>query len=156
MRMFLVFFGGHRSPATLSQRDWDRFIRKRRSGQVGHYSKPASNSTIAGDLTFLITVLNWAARSRDEHGRLFLQSNPLKGLKKPVRKNPRRVLVTEPEYEALLGVSLEVNWRFHVALVLAHRGTGSAPSVSSGGRTSTSRAEPSGGVPSTRRPATRM
>ena len=49
-----------------------------------------------------------------------LQSNPLKGLKKPVRKNPRRVFITEPEYKALLGVSLEVDWRFHVTLVLAY------------------------------------
>ena len=120
MRMFLGFFGGHRSPATLSQRDWDRFIRERRSGGAGHSGKPASNSTIAADLAFLITVLNWATRSRDEQGRLLLQSNPLKGLRKPVQKNPRRVVVTEPEYQALLGVSLEVGWRFHVALVLAH------------------------------------
>ena len=45
---------------------------------------------------------------------------PLKGLRKPVQKNPRRVLLTEQEYQALLGVSLEVDWRFRVALVLAH------------------------------------
>ena len=120
MRMLLGFFGAHRNPATLSQRDWDRFIRERRSGRVGHAGKPVSNSTIATNLTFLITVLNWATRSRDEQGRLLLQSNPLKGLKKPVEKNPRRVVVTEPEYEALLRVSLKVDWRFHVALVLAH------------------------------------
>ena len=118
--MFLRFFGGDRNPATLSQRDWDRFIRDRRSGRVGHIGKPASNTTIAGDLAFLITVLNWAARSRDEEGRLLLQSNPLKGLKKPVEKNPRRVLLTETEYQAFLEVSLEVDWRFRVALVLAH------------------------------------
>ena len=120
MRLFLRFFGNDRKPATLSQRDWDRFIRDRRSGRVGHIGKPASNTTIASDLAFLITVLNWAARSRDEQGRLLLQSNPLKGLKKPVEKNPRRVLLTESEYQAFLEVSLEVDWRFRVALVLAH------------------------------------
>ena len=120
MRMLLGFFGWHRDPATLSRRDWDRFIRERRSGKVGQGGKPVANSTIATNLTLLLAVLNWATRSRDEHGRLLLQSNPLKGLKKPVEKNPRRVVVTEPEYEALLGVSLEVDWRFHVALVLAH------------------------------------
>ena len=120
MRMFLGFFGGHRCPTTLSQRDWDRFILERRSGRVGLSGRPASNTTIAADLAFLVTVLNWATRSRDEHGRLLLKSNPLKGLKKPAQKNPRRVLVTEQEYQALLRVSLEVDWRFHVALVLAH------------------------------------
>ena len=120
MRTLLGFFGGHRNPATLSQRDWDRFIRERRSGRIGPSGKPVANTTIAADLTFLITVLNWATRSRDEQGTLLLQSNPLKGLKKPVEKNPRRVIVTEQEYKALLRVSLELDWRIHVALVLAH------------------------------------
>ena len=120
MRLFLRFFGNDREPATLSQRDWDRFIRHRRSGRTGLTGKPVSNTTIANDLAFLVAVLNWAARSRDEQGRLLLQSNPLRGLKKPVEKNPRRVLLTESEYHAFLEVSLEVDWRFRVALVLAH------------------------------------
>ena len=75
---------------------------------------------IEWDLTFLMAVLNWAARSRDEQGRLLLDRNPLKGLRKPKAKNPTRVVLTEEEYQALLGVSRQVDWRFHVALVLAH------------------------------------
>ena len=67
-----------------------------------------------------MAVLNWAARSRDEEGRLLLDRNPLKGLRKPVEKNPNRVVLTEEEYQALLGVSRQVDWRFHAALVLAH------------------------------------
>jgi len=120
MWMFLQFFGRDRDPSTLSQRDWDRFIRERRAGRIGYSGRPVSNRTIACDLTFLMAVLNWAARSRDERGRLLLDSNPLKGLKKPVEKNPTRVVLTEQEYEALLKVSRDVDWRFHVALVLAH------------------------------------
>ena len=120
MWMFLKFFGRDRRPETLSQRDWGRFIRERRAGRVGYSGRPVSNRTIACDLTFLMAVLNWAARSRDERGRLLLDSNPLKGLRKPVEKNPTRVVLTEEEYEALLKVSRDVDWRFHVALVLAH------------------------------------
>ena len=119
-RLFLRCFGHDREPATLSQRDWDRFIRERRAGRFSSTGKPVSNKTVANDLAFLVAVLNWAARSRDEQGRLLLQSNPLKGLKKPVEKNPRRVLLTESEYHAFLEVALEVDWRFRVALVLAH------------------------------------
>ena len=119
-RLFLRFFGNDRKPATLSQRDWDRYISNRRSGRASPNGKPVSNTTIGNDLAFLVAVLNWAARSRDEQGRLLLQSNPLKGLKKPVEKNPRRVLLTESEYHAFLEVSIEVDWRFRVALVLAH------------------------------------
>ena len=118
--MFLDFLGRDRRPGTLSRRDWDRFIRARRAGRVGPSGQPVSDQTIGGDLTFLMAVLNWAARSRDEHGRLLLDRNPLKGLRKPVEKNPVRVVVTDKEYRALLKVSRRVGWRFHVALVLAH------------------------------------
>ena len=120
MRMFLGCFGRDRRPATLSQRDWDRFIRERRSGHVGPSGRPVSDRTIEYDLRFLLAVLNWAVRSRDEEGRLLLESNPLRGLKVPKEKNPTRVVLTQAEYEDLLRVSAELDWRFRVALVLAH------------------------------------
>ncbi len=120
MLMFLRFFGRNRDPATLSRRDWDRFIRARRAGRIGPSGKPVSDRTVEHDLKFLIAVLNWAAKSRDERGRLLLDSNPLKGLRTPTEKNPTRVVLAEEEYRALLKVSRRVDWRFHVALVLAH------------------------------------
>ena len=120
MRMFLGFFGRDRKPETLSQRDWDRFIRARRAGRVGPSGRPVSNRMVECDLTFLMAILNWAAKSRDEHGRLLLDSNPLKGLKKPKQKNPVRVVLSGEEYRTLLKVSRRTGWRFHVALVLAH------------------------------------
>ena len=79
-----------------------------------------SDRTIERDLRFLLAVLNWAAKSRDEEGRLLLESNPLRGLKLPKEKNPARVLLTHSEYEALLEVSLVMDWRFRIALVIAH------------------------------------
>ncbi len=109
-----------RDPATLSQRDWDRFIRERRAGRIGPSGKPVSDRSVEYDLKFLIAVLNWAAKSRDEQGRLLLDSNPLRGLRTPKEKNPTRVVLAEEEYRALLKVSRKVDWRFHVALVLAH------------------------------------
>ena len=119
-RMFLRFFGDDRRPETLSQRDWDRFIRARRAGRVGPSGRPVSDRTIEHDLKFLIAVLNWAAKSRDERGKLLIPSNPLRGLRTPTEKNPTRVVLSEAEYQALLGVSRQFDWRFHVALVLAH------------------------------------
>ncbi|MCY3678984.1 MAG: site-specific integrase [Gemmatimonadetes bacterium] len=120
MKMFLGFLGRNRDPATLSQRDWDRFIRARRAGRVGPSGKPVSDRMVEYDLRFLIAVFNWASRSRDERGRLLIESNPLRGLRTPMEKNPTRVVLTEEEYQALLGVSRKVDWRFRVALVLAH------------------------------------
>ena len=119
-KMFLKFFGRDRRPATLSQRDWDRFIRARRAGRVGPSGRPVSDRTIEHDLRFLLAALNWAGKSRDEEGRLLLESNPLRGLKVPREKNPTRVVLTQAEYEALLQASPEMDWRFRVALVLAH------------------------------------
>ena len=119
-KMFLQFFGRDRRPATLSQRDWDRFIRARRAGRIGPSGKPVSDRTIEYDLKFLRAVFNWAGKSRDEQGRLLLGSNPLRGLSAPTAKNPTRVVLSEEEYQSLLRVSRQVDWRFHVALVLAH------------------------------------
>ena len=120
LEMFLRFFGKDRKPATLSQRDWDRFIRARRAGSIGPSRRPVADRTVERDLRFLLAVLNWAARSRNEAGALLLGSNPLKGLKVPREKNPTRVVLSQAEYEALLRVSAEIDWRFRVALVLAH------------------------------------
>ena len=68
MRRFLRFFGRHRKAETLSQRDWDRFIRARRAGKAGGSRRPVSERTIEYDLRLLLAVLNWAAKSRDEEG----------------------------------------------------------------------------------------
>ena len=104
----------------LLQRDWDRFIRERRSGKVGPSGQPVSDRTIECDLRFLMAIFNWAGKSRDEQGNLLLESNPLRGLKAPKEKNPTRVLLTQAEYEALLEVSASMDWRFRVALVITH------------------------------------
>ena len=118
--MFLRFFGRNRDPATLSQRDWDRFIRERRAGRIGPSGRRVSDGRSNTTSRFLVAVLNWAVRSRDERGRPLLDRNPLKGLRKPTEKNPTRVVLGEEEYRALLKVAPRVDWRFHVALVLAH------------------------------------
>ncbi len=89
-------------------------------GRIGPSGRPVANRTIEYDLKFLVAVLNWAAKSRDEGGRLLLDRNPLRELKTPSEKNPVRVVLAEEEYRALLEVSRRVDWRFQVALVLAH------------------------------------
>ena len=40
--------------------------------------------------------------------------------KTPAEKNPTRVLLTDAEYQALLRASEAIDWRFRVALVIAH------------------------------------
>ena len=122
--MFVRYFGRDRVVSTLNLQDWDRFIRDRRSGAI----KPA-NSTRGGgvedpmveqDLRYLLAVLNWATLTGDGGGGVLLERNPFKGYRIPKEKNPRRVVLTDVEYRALLQVARDVDWRFSVALVLAH------------------------------------
>ena len=109
MRIFLDFLGPNRRPETLSKRDWDRFIRERRAVGTERNGQPVLSRTIENDPKFLIAVLNWASESRDEQGRLLLNSRPLRGLKKPKEKNPTRVVLSDDEYEAMLKVSHRVD-----------------------------------------------
>ena len=156
MRIFLDFLGPNRRPETLSKRDWDRFIRERRAGRIGRNGQPVLNRTIENDLKFLNAVLNWASKSRDEQGRLLLNSNPLRGLKTPKEKNPTRVVLSDDEYQAMLRVSRRVDWRFprRPSCSPTRPDTVSVRSATFGGRTSTSRTGPSCGAPRTRRPDT--
>ena len=140
-RMFLDFLGRDRIPETLSQRDWDRFIRERRSGRVGPSGKPVANRMIERDLKFLLAVLNWAVEVEGRAGSSSSSSsNPLRGPEDAHGEEPDPGAAHRAEeYEALLEVSLEMDWRFHVWLWSSRtrRDTASVPSGSFDGRTLT-------------------
>jgi integrase len=71
-------------------------------------------------LMFIMAVFNWATMADDGRGGVLLERNPFKGYSLPKEKNPLRVVLEEKEYRELLRVSGEVDWRFRVALILAH------------------------------------
>jgi integrase len=121
--MFASYFGVQRVASTLSLRNWELFIRDRRAGRIGPGEQPwqsVSDRTIERDLRFILAVFNWATMAGDGRGGVLLERNPFKGLKVPKEKNPRRVTLSSDEYQLMLRVSMDVDWRFHVALVLAH------------------------------------
>lgn len=121
--MFKLYFGPGRTIRTLSVRDWERFIRDRRAGRVGPGEPPwreVSDRTVEADLRFILAVFNWATVAGDGRGGVLLDRNPFKGFKVPKEKNPRRVTISDEEYRALLAAAEHIDWRFHVALVLAH------------------------------------
>ena len=123
-QVMLRFFGEHRTVASLSRRDWDRFIHARRSGTIKmpRWSKPRpiGNTQIAHDLKFLRAVLNWAMVARDGQGEVLLERDPLKGLPMPKEESPNRPMITAAEYQAMRAIARNVNAMFEVALVLAH------------------------------------
>jgi integrase len=123
-KMFLDFFGRAKRAQTLSRRDWDRFIRERRAGRVAPAGRKKSGGVgdrqIAYDLSWLRAVLNWATLAGDGEGGVLLERNPLKGLPLPREESPKRPVVTQERYEAMLAVAGEVDWRCELALILAH------------------------------------
>lgn len=122
VRLFLDAFGD-RPAASLSRREWDRFIRDRRSGLLRPGSKrirrPVRDRIVGYDLRFLLSVLNWATMSSNGSGSVLLERNPLKGLPVPREESPRRPLLDDVDYRRLLSVSTRVDRLFRVALVLA-------------------------------------
>ena len=60
-----------------------------------------TDRTIECNLKFLLAILNWAAKSKDEEGRLLLDFNPLRGIKVPKEKNPTCMVLTDEEYKWL-------------------------------------------------------
>jgi len=122
--MFLRFFGENCVVARLSLRDWNRFVQDRRSGKIkpakGKPGTGVGDRMIEQDLRFILAVFNWATMTGGGAGGVLLERNPFKGFPIPKEKNPVRVVVREAEYESLLSVSETMDWRFRVALILAH------------------------------------
>ena len=122
--MLSRYFGASRTVVTLSVRDRDRFVRDRRAGRIAPAGSRAGTSVgdrvIEQDLRLLNAVFNWATMAGDGGGGVLLERNPFKGYKLPKEKNPRRVVLTDDEYTALRAVAVDVDWRFYVALVIAH------------------------------------
>jgi integrase len=122
--MFLQFFSSSRTVATLNRRDWDRFVKERRSGACGPRGKETSRRVgervIAYDLKWLLATLNWAARSSRDNGDALLNRNPLKGLEVPTNPSPQRPVLSDEHYSAMLAAADTVGRAVRCALVLAY------------------------------------
>jgi integrase len=106
-RMWTRWLGANKDISTLSLREWEGFIESRRSGAIDAQGEPVSaerrqevrDGTVAADLVFLLTVLNWAAKWRTHDGRYLMRENPARGYRIPAEKNPRRPVVSEDRFQ---------------------------------------------------------
>ena len=119
-KTFLECFGHERQVSTLNRRDWDRFIQERRRGAIGPSGCAVGDRQIEYDLKFLISVFNWAVNAGNQDGGSLLERNPFSGFRLPREDSPNRVMLVQEDYEAMLGVADQVDWRFRAALVIAH------------------------------------
>lgn len=122
--MFNRFFGRNRKAQTLNQRDWSGFIQQRRCGKIAPpRSTPGQEvvmRTVIYDLKFLRAALAWATRSRNGSGQALLPQNPVQGFVLPKEDSPSRPRTSHMRYEKMLEAAADMDWRFRVALVLAH------------------------------------
>jgi integrase len=138
--MFCRCLGGKRHPKSLNIRDWQKFIRERRSGILRPLSidagdgekkplRPVSDLQIRYDLKFLMAVLNFATMARDDSDVPLLVSNPLKGLPYPSDDNPRRPMLVDDRYERMRAVAPEVHRLCEAFFTLVHETGHRAASV---------------------------
>ncbi len=122
--LLLRVFGASRPARSLNRRDWDHYIRERRSGRLRAPTREieaaVGDRIIEQDLRLLLAVLNWATRAGDGRRGLLLERNPLAGLELPAAKNPNRPILTEKEYRDMREHAGDVHSLFAGALVLAH------------------------------------
>jgi integrase len=117
-RMILSILGPGRTVSSLTIRDWQHFTAERRrrgdQRQGKTYGRALGSRMIRYDLQFLLATCNWAVRAG------WLERNPLEGCPFPKEDVPCRPLVTNDQYNRLLGVSDRVSPLCRLALVLAH------------------------------------
>jgi integrase len=129
--MFVRVFGADKDPMKLSRQEWLTFIDERRSGAIDargqrvslEERRPVGDRTVATDLDHLASVVRWATLSKDQNGRYYLSTNPVRSRKEfpiPREKNPARPLASSDRYEALLRVAHEIRPELPTLMTLAH------------------------------------
>jgi integrase len=118
-RFCCEIIGSHRVVSTLTHRDVALFVAERRrrgdqrAGQA--FGKPVRARVPEHDVRCLRAVCRWAV------GAGLIARNPLEGIRVESERNPRRPVLTAPEFEALAKPAGEVNPSFLLALILTHQ-----------------------------------
>lgn len=114
--MWLRVLGADLSPGLLGMSAWERFIDRRSSGAIDARGRavpaarrrPVGPRTVEADCLWLRWVFNWATRWRLDSGRFLMSENPIRGYETPRERNPRRPTATHDRYEAVRGVSDQI------------------------------------------------
>lgn len=115
-KLLTRFLGPSKDLSKLSLREWDSLVAMRRSGELDATGEPVPleerkrvrDGTIAADLTFLRTAINWAVRWRISDSAYLMSENPARGFPIPSERNPRRPVVTEDRFQKVLAVAPQV------------------------------------------------
>jgi integrase len=101
-RHLLAGLGADKRVEDLTANEVARYIqlRKRGTGCPDGGERPrVRTSTTQADLVLLRTMINWAITVKLPRGEWRLEENPLRGVRLPRERNPRRPLTTFDRYE---------------------------------------------------------
>ena len=130
-KLFVRCWGVTAKVPELDRRDWERFIKQRRSGELrpeGDCRKAVGvrDRVVEYDLRFLLAVCNWAETVR-VNGKPMLERNPFKGFPIPTEANPDRPITTQAEFlslqEAARGLGKDVELFLLLVQETGHRCT---------------------------------
>jgi len=117
-KMWTRFLGTGKALTKITPREWQDFIAARRSGAIDSEANPVPadkrtpvrDATVGGDLTFLVTALNWATGWKTETGAYLLRENPVKGKAYPRVKeqNPKRPVASHDRFLKVRAVSEQI------------------------------------------------
>jgi len=118
-QLILEVIGSTKRAGEITHRDAARYVaERRRRGDLRKgktiRGRPLRGRILGYDIRFFKAVLTWGVNSG------LLSRNPLAGFTVAVEAAPRRPVLTAPQYEALLGISEQVQQLFRTALILTH------------------------------------
>ena len=119
LRRVISYLGPDNEVRDLGESDIEGFKQARKRGECWPEGRPVRARAVAKDLVALRTMLSWATRQRDSRRQFLLDYNPLRSVKLPVEKNPRRPVETYDRYLRLMEEAGDVDWRLPCALTLA-------------------------------------
>jgi integrase len=97
VKIILRGLGAGKSVDDLTLHDVARYSELRRQGirmPDGTTTPPVRERSAQADMVLLRTMLNWATTVKLPDGRWLLESNPLRGMRLPRERNPRRPVAT--------------------------------------------------------------
>jgi integrase len=122
MPLFIRAFGGNRKPESLSRRDWDSYIQRRRRGEIAPAGKERATvrtRAIEQDCNLLLAILNWGTRAGDGRGGYLVDRNPLSGLEVPREESPKRAILSVEQFEAIRNAARTHSPRMECFVLLA-------------------------------------
>lgn len=101
----------------LSRREWDQFVRDRKSGALSARGNPVKlerrrvrDRTVQKDCAWLRAVCHWATQFREGEAYL-LERDPTRGLNLPRERNPSRPVASHDRVDAIRAVYREPRMR---------------------------------------------